>query len=236
MTKKNLLDTLKNTIGRKPSVTLTDDIKQALDIYIQRNLVAIDEEQVEGPVPSFSSLSLDETAEIWSEEKEAREAVSAKPRPSLPHFDQALSGAAKEKRKEQKEPSVSYAAGNFSQSSLEDHLRNLDASFSASLLKLIDAKGMTDSECYRKAGIDRRHFSKMRNENYHPSKSTVLALCIALSLSKSEAIALLEKAGYTLSRSSVQDLIVEYFLVNRQWDIDLVNAALYEHDQPLLGF
>ena len=112
----------------------------------------------------------------------------------------------------------------------------MDESFSASLLKLIDTKGMKDSECYRKAGIDRRHFSKMRSDNYHPSKSTVLALCIALSLSKSEASALLEKAGYALSRSSLQDQIVEFFLINKKWDIDLVNEALYAYDQPLLGF
>lgn len=236
MTKKNLLDTLKNTISRKPSAKLTDDIKQALDKYIQRNLVVSDKEDATEPVLSFSSLSIDEAVAFESEEKEAKETVSAKPHHSIPQFNQAMPGAAREKRKEQQETSVSYASGNFSQSSLEEHLRNLDASFSSSLLKLIDAKGMTDSECYRKAGIDRRHFSKMRNDNYHPSKSTVLALCIALSLTKNEAVALLEKAGYTLSRSSVQDLIVEYFLVNRQWDIDLVNEALYEHDQPLLGF
>ena len=239
MTKKSLLDSLKNTIGHKPTEKLTDDIKQALDKYIQRHYVSAEEDLSVDETVSFYAAALPSTAFDDAEElyEERAEVASPKPSPSIQPLNQAFPGSSGEKRKAQKESQISYAAGSFSPgASLEEHLRNLDESFSASLLKLIDAKGMKDSECYRKAGIDRRHFSKMRSDSYHPSKSTVLALCIALSLSKSEASALLEKAGYALSKSSLQDQIVEFFLVNKKWDIDLVNEALYKYDQPLLGF
>ena len=121
-------------------------------------------------------------------------------------------------------------------SSLDKLIREVDLGFSKTLLQLIDEKGMTDSECYKKANVDRRLFSKIRSDSdYHPKKTTALAFCVALSLSAKEAESLLDKAGYSLSYSSVTDVIVRYFLDNRQWDIDLVNQALYEYDQPLLS-
>ena len=226
MKKKNLLDSLKNVINHNSEPKLTDAISLDLDRYIQDNLVkpyealassipALEREQEE-----YADLSMDLE---MPEPKQAAPSMNAFTPSALP--------------KQSKRPSFTSSSGSFAkESSLEEHLRQLDDSFSASLLKLIDAKGMTDSECYRKAGIDRRHFSKMRNDSYHPSKSTVLALCIALELTRDESDALLEKAGYALSKSSVQDLIVEYFLEKKQWDIDLVNEALYKYDQPLLGF
>ncbi len=121
-------------------------------------------------------------------------------------------------------------------SSLDKLIREIDLGFSETLLQLIDEKGMTDSECYKKANVDRRLFSKIRSDSdYHPKKTTALAFCVALRLSAEEAQSLLDKAGYSLSYSSVTDVIVRYFLDNRQWDIDLVNQALYEYDQPLLS-
>ncbi len=241
MEKKNLLNSLKELMANKPSGKFTDDLKQALDKYIQRNLEVPEEEFSSNEVLSFETAVLPE-ASFFSEKpsftKERADDIEtvSKPSQTLPNADHGPYGSSYMK-KAKKDSNVSYAIGSFKpEQSLEEHLRNLDSSFSESLLKLIDKKGMTDSECYRRSGIDRRLFSKMRNNDYHPSKNTVLALCIGLSLSKNEAVALLEKAGYTLSKSSVQDLIVEYFLVHRQWDIDLVNEALYKYDQPLLGF
>ena len=111
-----------------------------------------------------------------------------------------------------------------------------EKTFSEALLNMIDAKGMSDVEAYRRSNIDRRLFSKIRsNSNYSPSKSTVLALTIGLKLSVQEAQDLLARAGYAFSPCDKRDLIVSYFLERGGHDIVKVNGALYDFDQLLLG-
>jgi O-acetyl-ADP-ribose deacetylase (regulator of RNase III) len=119
---------------------------------------------------------------------------------------------------------------------IEDVIGNLDEPFSDTLLRLIDAKGRTDVDVYKKANLDRKLFSKIRTgKSYMPSKRTAIALAVALELSLDETDDLLERAGYALSHSQVSDVIVEYFIVNEKYDIYEINEVLFSYDQPLLG-
>lgn len=121
-------------------------------------------------------------------------------------------------------------------SSLDDSLEKLDEPFSDTLIKLIHIKGKTDVEVYKKANINRKLFSKIRiGKGYMPSKRTILALAISLELTLDETADLLERAGYALSHSQKFDVIVEYFIVNKQYNIFEINEVLFKYDQALLG-
>lgn len=120
--------------------------------------------------------------------------------------------------------------------SLIDMLANIDDNFAVTLLKLIDLKGITDVECYKKANVSKQTWYKIMNEkDYKPSKNTVISFAIALELSLEETKHLLSTVGFTLSKSNKFDIIIEYFLLNEEYNIFTINETLFKFDQACLG-
>jgi len=124
---------------------------------------------------------------------------------------------------------------SYGTSSLVDSLQKINESFSQTLLRIIDEKGKTDVEVYKRANIDRRLFSKIRKKSYMPGKRTVLALAIALELNIDETEYLLERAGFSLSPTQTFDVIVAHSIRKGRYDIAKINEVLSQYDQPLLG-
>lgn len=131
---------------------------------------------------------------------------------------------------------LTWGGNAVNRSLLQRMLKKRDESFSQMLLRKIEESGMSSSECYKKALVDRKLFSKIRSDpGYRPSRETVLAFAIALELDLEETNRLMKTAGYTLSNSRTSDIIVRFFIEQGIYQVDVINAALLEWDQVLLG-
>ena len=239
------------------SFTLSGKIFAGVDEYIDENYAA--EKTTEeygftgaaacgaGFGAAASSVAFESAAEEVCEDKEAalieerekeREERRSR-RKKLLHSVRDYTGLEARGKGAAAVPAASMAqmeAASKPQRSLDDVVKNVSETWSQSLLRLITEKGYTDTEVYKRANADRKLVSKIRsNKDYQPKKATALAFALALKLNIDETKDLLGRAGYALSKSSITDLIVEYFIENQVYDIMTINLALYEHNEPLLG-
>ena len=133
-------------------------------------------------------------------------------------------------------PSPVKPAPSAGKESLSDMMDKMDASFSDTLMALIDATGEKPSTIYHKACVSKQVFSKINsNSHYQPLKATAIAFCLALELDLEEAQELLARAGFTLSKSSLSDVIIMYCIENKIYNVMMVNEMLFEYDLAQIG-
>jgi len=196
--------------------------------------IEVDDDQIKGIFDRISEFlagrkpkQKEETPqEPYLQESSEAEAPTASAMSDHPEFDMATA-----KKKKIIRPMSEMTVSNRK---IDDLMSQMDETFSQRLIRMIKERNMSEAEAYRKAYVDRRHFSKIKKDEYYaPNKKTVLAFSIALELSLDETKDLLRSAGYALSRSSKFDIIIVYFLENRIYNMFDINEVLFEYGQPI---
>ena len=230
------------------SFVLSGKIFSGVDAFIDENYVADAEEKEYGMPPDYGMSSTLLSVGSIPEEPERRrragrlfrksEASKGEPLAEEKRTDAFYEAEADEASFDMLEAAPMAAAPSMARPprSLDDLMNHVAETWQESLFRLIDEKGYTDTEVYKRANVDRKLFSKIRsNASYQPKKITAVAFALALRLNLDETKDLLGRAGYALSPSSRFDLIVEYFIEQEVYDTYTINLALFEHKQPLLG-
>lgn len=238
-----MLKELVYKIINKNMTEVPESVLEDFRIFLRRNYIPEDYGELQASVVDLEdTLEFDMPESIDEPIEEYQRYISPqsirsnweKPQTSYDAAPKALS-----RRRGIPIPSIDIGYGRKQNEETDDLQRlvsNIGMTFQQVLLQIIDRKGFTDSQVYRRANLNRKLFSKIRcNENYKPSKLTAFALAIALELNLDEATDLLGRAGIALSPSDLTDLIVKYCLTHKIYDIYEVNALLYEYDQQLLG-
>ena len=201
----------------KKSFQLSSQIVGEIDSYIDANYVA-DRHRREYSVRSRGVGSREMSEEAFYEEMLQRSLTE----------DDILND---EENADLAEPCMLSA-----DTSLEDQLANIGASFHDKLFELIGTSHLDNKDVWKRANLDRKHFSKIQCDvNYHPKKKTVMALCIALELDLEQSKDLLARADWAFSPSSKVDLIVQKAIIDKQYDIMQLNVTLFKYTSEILG-
>lgn len=119
---------------------------------------------------------------------------------------------------------------------LEDLVAQTTETFQQALFRMIDERGLKDSEVYKRANMDKKLFSKIRsNADYQPKKITAISLALALRLNLDETRDFIGRAGFALTHTSKFDIIIEYFIENKNYDLFEINQVLFAFGEPLIG-
>ncbi len=208
---------------------LSGKLSSEVDAYIDENYVSTKE------LAEYDDFDYDERRRREEEpvgyyvSRKWRQERSVGAKPTVPEMGSAAPEPVAIKReKVSKDAKTTPAA-------LDKVVDNPGKSFQDRLFELIDESGLTDPQVYKKANISRKVFSSMHKADYQPKKSTAIAMAIALELDLEQTEDLLKRAGFALSPSNVSDLIVSYFISNKNYNMFDLNEALFAHGQPTIG-